>query len=145
MAKSSKRHAVIPQSHVDILQSCCYPVVSTLRPDGMLSSNPVSMVWDDDNIRFSTLKDRMKYRNLLADPRISLCIAHPDNPLHYIEVRGYAELEDDTTRSFVNQIAKKYMGVDEYPFDPPGAPRVTVTVRVEQISTPLMGKVGNNQ
>ena len=35
MPKSSERHAVIPESHLDILDSCCYPVVSTVRPDGM--------------------------------------------------------------------------------------------------------------
>ena len=81
-------------------------------------------------------------RNLLSDSRIAMCIVHPENPLHYLEVRGTAQLEDDTDRSFVNQIARKYMGVDEYPFDPPGAQRVTVTVNVEQISTPYMGKVG---
>ena len=67
---------------------------------------------------------------------------HPDNPLHYLEVRGRAVLEDDIDRRFVNQIARKYMDVDEYPFDPPGAARVTVTITAEQISTPYMGKVG---
>lgn len=83
----------------------------------------------------------MKYRNLLSDPRITLCISHPDNELHYIEVRGRAELSEDSDRKFVDAIAKKYMGVDAFPYDPPGAERVTVTVICEQISTPVFGRV----
>lgn len=143
MAKSSQRHATIPDSHLDILESRCYPVVSTIRPDGLISANPVSILWESGRIRFTTLKDRMKVRNLLADPRISLCAMHPDNVLHYLEVRGHAELEDDADRAFVDRIAMKYMGRERYPFDPPGAQRVIVTVVPEQISTPFMGKLGS--
>ncbi len=56
-----------------------------------------------------------------------------------------ARLEDDTDRSFVNRIAKKYLGVDEYPYDPPGAERIVVSIRPEQISTPVMGKIGKKE
>lgn len=140
MARYSKRHTVIPESHHDILESKCSPVVCTLRPDGMLSANPVSLIWDGKLMRFSTTKDRKKYQNLLADPRITLCISHPDNELHYIEVRGTATFEDDPDRSFVNKVARKYMGLDSFPAEPPGVERVTVIIHPEQISTPRMGK-----
>lgn len=143
MAKASKRHATIPETHFDILESLCSPVVCTMRGDGLLSANPVSIIWDGEFIRFSTLKERAKYRNLLADPRITLCVSHPANALHYIELRGRAEMQDDSGREFVNRIAQKYMGIEEFPYDAADAERVTVTVHPEQISTPLMGKVGN--
>lgn len=141
MAKSSQRHDSIPASHLDILESQCYPVVCTIRPDGLMSANPVSILWEDGQIRFTTLKSRVKYRNLQADPRVTLCITHPRDPLHYLEVRGHAVLEDDTDRAFVNRIAQKYMGQDEFPYDPPGAERVIVSIVPEQISTPFMGKL----
>jgi hypothetical protein len=85
MAKASKRHATIPESHFDILESLCSPVVCTMRGDGLLSANPVSIIWDGEFIRFSTLKERAKYRNLLVDPCITLCVNHPDSALHYID------------------------------------------------------------
>lgn len=141
MTKYSKRHSRIPESHYDILESCCSPVVCTVRADGLLSANPVSIIWDGEFVRFSTLKDRMKYRNLQADPRMTLCAVHPENELHYIEIRGRAEMAEDLDRSFVNAIAKKYMGMDTFPFDLPGAQRITVSLRPEQISIPLMGEV----
>ena len=144
MTQYSKRHNSIPESHYDILESGCSPIACTIRADGMLSANPVSIIWDGEFVRFSTLKDRMKYRNLLADSRLTLCAVHPENVLHYIEIRGRAEMEEDHDRSFVNAIAKKYMAMDEFPFDPPGAQRITVTLHPEQISIPLMGEVGKN-
>lgn len=141
MTKCSKRFDSIPESHYDILESCCSPVVCTVRSDGLLSANPVSIVWDGEFVRFSTLKDRVKYKNLLADSRIAICLSHPENELHYIEIRGRAEMAEDVDRSFVNSIAKKYMAMDVFPYDPPNAERITVTIHPEQISTPLMGKV----
>ena len=141
MAKSSQRHASIPQSHHDILESQCYPIACTIRPDGLISANPVSILWEQGQIRFTTLKDRMKIRNLQADPRLTLCAIHPHNPLHYLEVRGHAVLEDDADRAFVNRIAMKYMGLEAFPYDPPGAERMIVTVVAEQVSTPFMGKL----
>ncbi len=142
MIKYSQRHNSIPQSHTDILDSKCSPIVCTVRADSQISAHPVSIIWDGEFVRFSTLKDRMKYKNLLADPRITLCATLPTNDLHYIEIRGKATLEDDNDRSFVNKIAQKYMAMDEFPFDQPGVERVTITIHPEQISTPLMGKVG---
>ena len=124
----------IPASHTDILDAKCFAHVATLRPDGMLSNHPVCLIWDGKHVRFSTTKSRRKYRNLRADPRIAISVTDPANPWRYLEIRGKAELSDDVDRSFINQVARTYMGQDEYPFDRPGDERVTVTVHVEQVS-----------
>ena len=125
----------IPANLVDILDKRCFASVATLRPDGMLSCNPVSIVWDGEQIRFSSLEKQKKIRNLRADPRIALSILDPDNPVRYLEIRGTADVEPDEDRSFVNEMAKKYLGVDEYPYDEPGAKRVIVTIHAQKVST----------
>lgn len=124
----------IPESHHPILESACYPIVTTMRKDGRLSSNPVSMLWDGQRVRFSTQKSRMKYKNLAHDARLTMCISSLDDPLYYIEIRGRAQMEDDLDRSFINQVAQKYLDRDEYPYDKPGDERVTVTMIPEQVS-----------
>lgn len=124
----------IPESHMDILRAKCFAHVATVRPDGQLSNHPVCLVWDGEHVRFSTIKARKKYRNLVADPRIALSIPAPENSWHYLEIRGEATLADDLDRSFINEIARKYMGQEEYPFDAPGDERVTVTIHVKQVS-----------
>jgi len=128
----------IPATHSDILDKRCFASAATVRPDGQLSCNPVSIVWDGEFVRFSSLERTKKIRNLRADPRIALSILDPDDPTRYVEIRGRAEIEPDSLRSFVNAMAKKYMDVDEYPYDPPGAKRMVITVHAEQVSTPAI-------
>ena len=128
----------IPRTHTDILDKRCFASVATLRPDGQLSCNPVSIVWDGRLVRFSSLEQTKKIRNLRADPRIALSILDPDDPTRYLEIRGRAKIAPDEGREFVNEMAKKYMDVDEYPYDPPDAKRLIVEVHPEQVSTPAI-------
>ena len=128
------RRKTVPRRLSDILDKRSFAHVATLRQDGMLSVNPVALIWDGEHIRFSSLKTRLKVKNLQADPRLALSIPDPDNINRYLEVRGTATFEDDVDRSFINQIARKYMDTDEYPFDQPGDERVTITVHPTQVS-----------
>lgn len=126
----------IPVSHHDILVDRPTGHLATIRPDGRLSVSPVSLMWDGTHVRVSTVKSRQKYRNLVADPRCAISIPHRNNPNRYVELRGIAELNDDVDRSFINSIARHYLGMDEYPFDVPDAERVTITIHAEQVSAP---------
>jgi len=126
----------IPKSHHDILTDRPTGHIATVRPDGRLSVNPVSLMWDGEYVRVSTLQSRQKFRNLSKDPRVAISIPHRNNPNRYVEVRGIAELTDDPQRTFINSIARHYMGVDVYPFDAPGEQRVTITIHAEQVSAP---------
>jgi PPOX class probable F420-dependent enzyme len=126
----------IPETHHDILVDRPTGHLASIRPDGRLSVNPVGLMWDGEHVRVSTLKSRKKYRNLQRDPRVAISIPHRNDPSRYVEIRGIAELTDDTDRSFVNSMTRHYMGVDEYPFDKPGDERVTITIHAEQVSAP---------
>ena len=126
----------IPETHHDILTDRPTGHLATVRPDGRLSVNPVGLIFDGEYVRVSTLKSRKKYRNLRLDPRVAISIPHRNNPNRYVEIRGVAELIDDPDRSFVNSIARHYMGVEVYPFDEPGDERVTITIHAEQVSAP---------
>jgi PPOX class probable F420-dependent enzyme len=128
----------IPSAAHDILQDRPTGHVATLRPDGRLSVNPVALLLEDGRVRFSTTKDRAKYRNLLADPRIAICVPHRNNPNRYIELRGRAELQDDDDRAFIDRVARHYLNEERYPFDHPKAQRVTVTIIAEQVSMPAI-------
>ncbi|HXY26954.1 MAG TPA: pyridoxamine 5'-phosphate oxidase family protein, partial [Acidimicrobiales bacterium] len=79
---------------------------------------------------------RQKVRNLERDPRIAVCVPDPDDGRRYVEIRGTAELADDTDRSFVDWMARTYMGRDEYPYEPRDVPRTVITVRPERVSMP---------
>ena len=128
----------IPSRAAEILSHKPIGYMSTQRPDGRMSVVPVAVIWDGQTVRISAVKSTKKIRNLRLDPRLTLCVPHPSNPQRYVELRGTADISDDTDRSFVNAMAKAWMGVQEYPYDRPGDERVVITLRVEAVSSPVV-------
>jgi PPOX class probable F420-dependent enzyme len=126
----------IPDRARPLLEGRPIAFMTTMRPDGRMSTNPVAIVFDGKTLRISTITSRRKFRNLAADDRITICVVQPDNLNRYVEIRGRAVLEPDKDRVFVDAMAKQYMDVDRYPFDRPGDERVIVTIVPESVSCP---------
>lgn len=127
---------VIPDSHKDLLESTALANVATVGSSGAPQVNPVWFGWDGAQLSFSQTKARQKYRNLNKDNRIALSIVDPINPYRYIEIRGkVVEFVEDPDKAFIDSMAKKYMGVDKYPWNQPGDERVVVVVEPERALT----------
>jgi PPOX class probable F420-dependent enzyme len=126
----------IPERARPLLEGRPIAFMTTMRPDGRMSTNPVAVVFDGTTVRVSTVDGRRKVRNLRADDRVTLCIVQPDNLNRYVEIRGRAVLEPDVDRRFVDAMARQYMDVDVYPFDRPDDERVIVTIVPEHVSCP---------
>ncbi len=135
---SQKIEVEIPAQYHSFLDTHFLAMLTTLRADGMLSTNPVGYVWDGRCIRISTLKSRMKYKNLVKDDRVCFCVQSPTNPMDYIEVRGHATVDDDTDLSFFRAQFSRGMGGKEPPadLDPPGAERVVIVIHPQKVSAP---------
>ena len=120
----------IPEGYRDLLESTALVHVATLGPKGEPQNNPVWFGWDGGHIKFSQTKTRQKIRNLRGEPRLALSLVDPANPYRYLEIRGEVDrIEEDPDNDFINEMAKKYMGVDVYPMHQPGDERVVVYVR----------------
>lgn len=120
----------VPDVHEKILTKRSFGHVATIGPDGEPQSSPVWIDYDGERIRFSQTTNRQKLRNLRADSRIAVSVTDPDDPYHYLEIRGVVDaVEPDEGYSFVNEMASKYLGQDTYPWLEPGEERVIVTVR----------------
>ena len=122
----------IPEGYRDLLETNALIHVATIGPDGGPQSNPVWFDWDGEHIKFSQTKTRQKYRNVGRDPRIAVSIVDPENPYRYLEVRGeVTEIEEDPDNDFINAMAKKYLGLDEYPYHQPGDERIVLYLKPE--------------
>ena len=128
--------ADIPDRARPLLEGRPIAFMTTMRPDGRMSTNPVAIVYDGTTLKISTTTSRRKYRNLQADDRITVCAVQPGNLNRYVEIRGRAVLEPDSDRTFVDAMAKQYMDVDHYPFDQPGDERVVITIVPDSVSCP---------
>jgi len=128
----------IPESHVGILETALVAMVSTVSSrDGLISTNPVGFDWDGRHVRLSTLKSRLKYQNLVADPQITFCALDPRVPSRYVEIRGYAEISEDPDRVLSKKLVGRGTG-KEIDLDGPEAERVIVTIIPKRVSTPTL-------
>lgn len=125
----------------ELLRSNFVGLLSTIRhTDGLISTNPVGFVWDGESIRISTLKSRLKYRNLVENPMATFCVMSPKNLMVYLEVRGHATLHDDADRSFARRQFMLGSGGQEPPadMDAPNAERVIIQLQPQQVSSPKL-------
>ena len=109
-------------------------VVTTLRPDGSPHS---TVVWVDEeggDVLLNTAEGRAKPRHLRADPRVSILVVDPGNSYHWLSVSGRAELTTEGAREQIDALAKKYLGVDDYPFYR-GEQRLTVRITPEKVDS----------
>ena len=126
----------IPEHLHQLLHGTPIAFMTTMRPDGRMSTTPMAALFDGTTLRLSTTEDRKKFRNLTQDDRVTVCVVQPDNLNRYVEIRGRAVLEPDADRSFINSVAQRYMNADVYPFDRAWQQRVTITIVAEAISAP---------
>ncbi len=122
----------IPETHHDLLNAPT-AVLGTVGSDGRPQLTAVWFLADGDKVRVSINTTRQKVKNLSANPAVAIFILDPDNSFRYLEVRGDAEIADDSDYAFADQLGAKY-GADLRTFDAPGSGRVTVTIRPTRIN-----------
>lgn len=136
----TEQPVTIPEEVHPILSGEMFATLTTVRPDGSLSTNPVSFTFDHERVRISTLKSRKKYRNLRGDDRVALCVMSSANPMSYVEIRGRATLEDDPDRTYLREQWMAHSGGMEPPadLDPPHEERVTIVITPTAVSSPTL-------
>jgi PPOX class probable F420-dependent enzyme len=108
-----------------------YAILATLNADG---SPQTSVVWvgrDGSDLLFSTVEGRVKHRNMLRDPRVSVTVLDSADPENYVELRGRVTMTPDIGRQVDTQLSWKYDGRDPGA-DRPGAVRVVVRMVVDR-------------
>ncbi len=108
-----------------------YAVLSTVNPDGSPQGSVIWIGRDGDDLVFSTVEGRVKHRNMVRDPRVSVTIIDSADPENYVELRGTVSMTPDVGRELDTALSRKYDGKDPEP-DRPGAVRVVVRVSVDR-------------
>lgn len=123
--------AAIPEKYLDLLapNKKSFAHLATLMKDGSPQVTPVWFDLTDGRIRVNTARGRVKDRNLKVGSRVALSISDPDNPYRYVQVRGKIVNETEQgADAHIDSLAKKYMGVDSYPFRTPAEKRVIYVI-----------------
>jgi len=114
----------------ELLKAKNFCNVATLRKDGSVHTAVAWVDVQDGMPVVNTAEGRAWPRNLERDPRVTLTVPNMDNPYEYVEVRGQvAERTHEGADEHIDQLAKKYLGKDEYPYRQPGEQRVIIRVQ----------------
>ena len=108
--------------------------ISTINSDGSPQLTPVWGNYDDGYVLVSTAEGRLKHKNVLRDPRVSISVVDHDNPLNMTTIKGEViEIIPDYDYSHANKLTKQYMGIDEYPFKRDGERRIIFKIKPMKI------------
>ena len=124
----------LPDSIRKLLEDRAYGHVVSLNADG---TPQVTMVWmdvDGDQPLFNTAEGRVKPRNLRRDPRVQVAVQNRGDAQSYAVLHGKATVESRGADAHIDKLAKRFLGLDKYPFRSPGEQRLVVRIAVDKIT-----------
>jgi PPOX class probable F420-dependent enzyme len=117
--------AAIPEKYKDLFEKKAFANLATVMPNGSPQVTPVWVDYDGNYVLVNSARGRQKDKNMKQNSTVALSILDPDNPYRYLEVRGnVAEITEEGAAEHIDKMAKKYMGVEKYPYRQEGEVRV---------------------
>lgn len=112
-----------------LLSAPNFAALTTLLPDGQPQTHMVWVGTDGEHVLVNTEVHRQKARNAKRDSRATVLIFDKNDMWSWVEIRG--EVVEMVTgpeaRSHIDELAHKYLGVDEYP-NPIQSERVIIKI-----------------
>ncbi len=119
----------------EIVEAPNYAVVSIPRPDGTVQSVVVWADVDGEQILLNSAIGRHWPANLKRAGRATVVAMADNNPYEWVAVEG--ELAEATTEGAdpdIDRLAKKYLGVDSYPYRRADEQRISLRLRPQRIN-----------
>src|ERR671937_545198 len=129
-----EKTATLPDKAARLLLGRNWANLVDLRRDGSPHVTPVWVDYDGQHVLVNSAYGRCKVRNIARDPRVAISVLPSDDQQSgYVSVSGTAELVDEGADDHIDKLAKKYLGVDEYPFRGPGERRGVIRITPERL------------
>jgi PPOX class probable F420-dependent enzyme len=131
--------ATVPEGFLDLLTTKT-PLahLATIMPDGSPQVTPVWFDYAGGVVRVNSARGRVKSRNMTVGAAVALSIVDPDNDYRYIQLRGrVTKVTEAGGDAHIDALARKYLGVDTYPYRRAG--EVRVIFEITPFSAQAMG------
>ena len=107
---------------------------ATLMDDGSPHVAPTWIDYDGKNILVNTAAGRIKERNVKNDKRVALSIPNEVNPYEMVTIRGTVdEITEKNADAHIDKLAKRYLGLDKYPFRSPTEKRIIIKISPRKV------------
>jgi len=101
----------LPESHLDLIDGPYVVALSTIMPDGQPQTTPVWCNRKEEAIFLNVMKGFRKEKNMRLNPRVSLLIYDPKDPLRNIEIRGeVVEMTEEGAVEHNDELTQLYLG-----------------------------------
>ena len=126
----------ITEPVVQLVKGKNFAYVSTLMKDGSPQVTPtwVDIDKDGNSNLINTAEGRIKHKNVSRDPRVAISTSDQNNPYNMVSIRGRVlEKISEGADEHTDRLAKKYLGMDKYPYRSPNAKRVILKIKPEKV------------
>lgn len=118
------------------LEAANFASIATAMADG---APHVSTVWvdvDGDDVLVNTAEGRVKTENVRRDPRVAISLFDQDDPYEQVVVHGrVVEVTSEGADEHIDRLARKYLGLEAYPWRSDGERRVILRIRPDRVSS----------
>ena len=107
----------IPETHLDLIDGPYIVALATIMPDGQPQTTPVWCNRRDNYIFINVMKGFRKEKNMRLNPKVSLLVYDPKDPLRNIEIRGcVVEMTENGAIEHNDELARLYLGKPDAKF-----------------------------
>ena len=128
--------AKLTEKAITLITQPNFAYFATVKADGSPHVSPVWIDVSDDKILVNTALGRVKEQNVRRDPRVAISVGDKDNQYDKVDISGrvVAFIEGEEADQSIDSLAKKYLGVDEYPYRKPGEQRLILVIEPLSVS-----------
>jgi PPOX class probable F420-dependent enzyme len=118
----------------EIIAGKNYAHLAIPRADGTVQTVIIWAHVENGNVTVNSAEGRDWPANLRRAGTATVTVMADGNPYEWVSVTGQV-VEDahDGALEHINALAKKYLGVDEYPYLQPGEQRIKFTLRPQRV------------
>ena len=125
----------LPDELKAAIDSKSYAHLTTLDADGAPQASAMWIMRDGDQIVMNTAEGRRKWRNMKRDPRVAISLSPYDLPYRNWSLQGrVVEMRTSDGVDTIDQLARKYLDEERYPWLKPDMVRVTVVVDIDRVA-----------
>lgn len=124
----------LTDSAISLFRGKNFAFIASLMNDGSPHITPVWIDYDGQFFLVNTAEGRTKQKNFERDSRVALSIVDKDNPYNTVTIRGkVVEQTRNGADEHIDKLAKKYLGVDKYPFRAPSEKRIILKIKPDKV------------
>jgi len=124
----------LSDSAINLFRGKNFAFIASLMNDGSPQITPVWIDYDGQFFLVNTAEGRTKQKNFERDSRVALSVIDQANPYNSVNIRGkVVEQTRNGADEHIDKLAKKYLGVDKYPFRSPSETRIILKIKPEKV------------